>query len=130
LPSGLSGSAQTEPITIGREIYALASELFPLCRSLTGAGVRETLDILSRHVPIERRRVASGEPLFDWTTPKEWTIRDAFVKDQHGRRVVDFAASNLHVVSYSTSVHQVMALSELKRHIHTLPDQPDLIPYR
>ena len=126
-PDGIAYSPRTD---IGRDIHALASELFPLCRSLTGSGVRETLDILSRHVPIERQRVASGERLFDWTAPKEWTIRDAFVKDSSGQRVIDFAASNLHVVSYSTPIHRIMPLSELRTHLYTLPAQPDLIPYR
>src|SRR5690606_3111941 len=115
---------------VGQEIYALASEIFPLCRSITWQGVRDTLDILARHIPLERRAVRTGEQLFDWTVPKEWVIRDAFIKDETGRRIVDFHASNLHVVNYSTPVHRHMPLEELKWHIHTLPEQPHLIPYR
>lgn len=122
-PTGDAGCA-------GQEIYALTSEIFPLCRSITGQGVRDTLDILARHIPLERRAVRTGEQLFDWTVPKEWVIRDAFIKDETGRRIVDFHASNLHVVNYSTPVHRHMPLEELKWHIHTLPEQPHLIPYR
>lgn len=115
---------------VGQEIYALASEIFPLCRSITGQGVRDTLDILACYIPLERRSVRTDERLFDWTVPKEWVIRDAFIKDEAGRRIVDFHACNLHVVSYSTPIHRRMPLEELRRHIHTLPDQPHLIPYR
>lgn len=114
----------------GQDIYALASEIFPLCRSITGQGVRDTLDILARHIPLERRAIRTGERLFDWTVPKEWVIRDAFIKDEAGRRIVDFHACNLHVVSYSTPVRRHMPLEELNQHIHTLPDQPHIIPYR
>jgi aminopeptidase-like protein len=115
---------------IGNEIHALAAEIFPICRSITGQGVRDTLDILARHIPLARRSVATGERLFDWTVPMEWTIRDAFIKAPDGTRIVDFARSNLHVLGYSVPVHRRMSLEELKEHIHTLPDQPHLIPYR
>jgi aminopeptidase-like protein len=115
---------------LGGEIHALASRLFPICRSLTGQGVRETLDVLAAHFPLERRRVASGTPLFDWTAPREWNVRDAFIVAPDGRKVVDFAASNLHVVGYSMPIRKRVSLAELKRHVHTLPDQPHLVPYR
>jgi len=116
--------------SLGAEIYALASELYPICRSITGPGVRRTLDVIGRHIDIERQWVPSGEAVFDWTVPQEWTIRDAYIRDPQGRRVVDFNRSNLHVVGYSTPVRAVMPLSELRKHIFTLPGQPDLIAYR
>mgnify|MGYP000987489943 CR=1 FL=1 len=115
---------------IGDEIYALAAELYPICRSITGPGVRETLAILQRSVPLEVREVPTGAPVLDWTVPKEWSIRDAYIKNAAGERVVDFREHALHVMSYSTPVRATMPLQELKKHIFTLPDQPDLIPYR
>jgi len=115
---------------IGGSIYRLASELYPICRSITGPGLRESLGVLQRVVPLEVRGVASGTAVLDWTIPKEWSIRDAYVKNSRGERVIDFKAHNLHVVGYSQPVHRVMPLSELRPHLHSLPDQPDLIPYR
>ncbi|MGB3813687.1 MAG: DUF4910 domain-containing protein [Shinella sp.] len=115
---------------IGGELHALVSRLYPICRSITGAGVRDTLAILSEHVDIAVREVPSGTQVFDWTVPQEWTVRDAYICSASGKRVVDFARSNLHLVSYSAPVARRMPLSELRPHIHTLPDQPDLIPYR
>jgi len=115
---------------IGQDIYDLAADIFPICRSITGDGVRRTLQRIADYVPLDVREIASGTQVFDWTIPKEWNIRDAYIKDSRGERVVDFSASNLHVVSYSVPVRRHMPLAELKRHIHTLPKQPDLIPYR
>jgi aminopeptidase-like protein len=114
----------------GDAMHDLVRELYPICRSITGDGVRATLSILDRYIPIDVHEVPSGTPAFDWTVPREWNIRDAYIRDSSGRRVIDFATSNLHVVSYSIPVHQRMTLSELRPHLHTLPDQPDLIPYR
>lgn len=114
----------------GAEIYNLAKELYPICRSITGDGVRDTLRLLGRHIPIRVHEIASGTQVFDWTVPREWNIRDAYIKNSSGRRIVDFRNSNLHVVSYSIPVHTTLSLDELKEHIFTLPDQPDLIPYR
>jgi len=114
----------------GDSIYGLAAQLFPICRSITGEGVRETLRVLSRHIPLDVHEVASGTAVFDWTVPREWSIRDAYMKDSAGRRVIDFRQNNLHVVSYSVPVQATLPLSELKKHIHTIPEQPDLIPYR
>jgi aminopeptidase-like protein len=111
-------------------MHALASELFPICRSITGDGVRVTLDILRKHIPLSSIEVPSGTSVFDWVVPDEWNIRDAWIKDERGERVVDFRANNLHVVNYSTPVRQRMALAELKPHLYTLPEQPELIPYR
>lgn len=114
----------------GWEIYDLAAEIYPICRSITGDGVRETLGCLRRHVALKIHEVPSGSPAFDWTVPKEWNIRDAYIKNARGERVLDFQTCNLHVVSYSTPIHGYLRLDELKPHIFTLPEQPDLIPYR
>lgn len=119
-----------EDVEAGRRMYALIEELFPICRSITGDGMRETLRRLGCHVPLDIVEVPSGTAVFDWTVPKEWNIRDAWIKDSEGRRVVDFRESNLHVVSYSVPVHQRMTLEELRPHLHTLPEHPDWIPYR
>src|SRR5262245_44563057 len=115
---------------IGEEIFDLVADIYPICRSITGNGVRATLRQLSRHVGIEVHEVPTGTRAFDWTVPREWNIRDAYVKDGSGRKIVDFANSNLHVMSYSTSVRARMPLVELKKHLHSLPQQPELIPYR
>ncbi|YBV95449.1 DUF4910 domain-containing protein [Phyllobacteriaceae bacterium JZ32] len=115
---------------IGKGIHALARRLYPICRSITGDGVRETLAILAEHIALERHEVATGTPLFDWTASQEWIIRDAYIADASGRRVVDFRKHNLHVLSYSRPIRARMSFAELKRHIHTIPEQPELIPYR
>lgn len=115
---------------IGDELHALVSRLFPIGRSITGEGVRRTLAILSEHVDLAVREVPTGREVFDWTVPQEWTVRDAYVRAANGKVVVDLAASNLHLVGYSEPVARRMPLAELRPHIHTLPDQPDLIPYR
>jgi aminopeptidase-like protein len=115
---------------IGEEIYALAGEIYPICRSITGQGVRETLRILAQHIELTVHEVATGTQVFDWTIPKEWNVRDAYIKSACGKRVVDFRDCNLHVVGYSTPVRTVLPLSELRQRIFTLPEQPDAIPYR
>ena len=122
--------APDEHADAGRRMYALIEELFPICRSITGDGMRETLRRLTCHIPLEMVEVPSGTQVFDWTVPKEWNIRDAWIKDATGRRVVGFQQSNLHVVSYSVPVHRRMTLAELLPHLHTLPDHPDWVPYR
>jgi aminopeptidase-like protein len=111
-------------------MHALVRELYPICRSITGNGVRQTLSILSRHVPLSVVEVPSGEPALDWTVPKEWNVRDAWIADDGGRRVVDFRESNLYVVSYSIPVRARLTLEDLRPHLHTLPDRPDWVPYR
>ena len=115
---------------LGASMYALAVRLFPICRSITGDGIRETLEILNEYIPIETREVATGTKVFDWEVPREWNIRDAYIKDAAGHRVVDFQKNNLHVVSYSIPVHRKMSFRELKEHLFTLPDHPDWVPYR
>jgi aminopeptidase-like protein len=115
---------------IGEEIYALAAEIYPICRSITGNGVRDTLQRISAHIPLDIHEVPTGTEVFDWIVPREWNIRDAYIKDERGKKIVDYSSSNLHVVSYSTPVRQRVSLAELKKHLHTLPNQPDLIPYR
>jgi aminopeptidase-like protein len=108
----------------------LITRLHPICRSITGQGVRETLGVIASLVPLTIHEVPSGTPVFDWTIPKEWNIRDAYVKDSSGRRVIDFKRTNLHVVGYSRPVRTRMALSELRPHLFSLPDRPTWIPYR
>lgn len=115
---------------IGEDIYRLIERLYPICRSITGNGVRETLSILSEEAALTVHEVPSGTKVFDWEVPKEWNIRDAWIKGPSGERVLDFQESNLHVVGYSVPVRKKIPLDELRRHVHTLPDCPDRIPYR
>ena len=115
---------------IGQRIYGLVRELYPICRSITGDGFRETMQHLQERAPITVREVPSGTRVLDWTVPREWNIRDAYIKNAQGTRVVDFQVSNLHVVSYSVPVKRRIALSELKKHLHSIPEHPDWIPYR
>ncbi len=114
----------------GKALHALATRLYPLCRSITGGGVRDTLSLVSEIVPLTIHEVPTGTAVLDWVVPKEWNIRDAYVKDVQGRRVIDFRASNLHVVGYSVPVRARMSLAELRPRLHSLPDKPDWIPYR
>ena len=114
----------------GERMYRLIEELYPICRSITGNGVRRTLDIIGRYVPLQRSEVPSGTRVFDWTVPKEWNIRDAYIRGPSGAKVVDFNRSNLHVVSYSQPVRARLPLTELRARLHTLPEHPEWIPYR
>jgi aminopeptidase-like protein len=114
----------------GQAMYSLIEELFPICRSITGDGVRKTLRILQDRVPIEIREVPTGTQVFDWTVPKEWNIRDAYIKDASGNRIVDFHRCNLHVVNYSVPVLTRLPLEQLREHLFALPEKPDWIPYR
>jgi aminopeptidase-like protein len=123
---GLSNSEEVPPI----DLHGLVRELFPINRSLTGGGVRETLAILARHIQLEVREVPSGTAVLDWHVPLEWNIRGATIRALDGRCLVDFADNNLHVVGYSKPIHEEVSRAELAQHVHTLPDQPELIPYR
>jgi aminopeptidase-like protein len=115
---------------VGADALALMERLYPLCRSLTGAGVRSTFDVLGEHIPITITEVPSGSRVLDWIVPDEWNLRDAHLTAPDGTRVVDLADSTLHVVSYSEPVHTTLPLDALRERLHTLPEQPDLVPYR
>ncbi|MEU5979121.1 DUF4910 domain-containing protein [Streptomyces sp. NPDC047315] len=115
---------------IGEQLHALVERLYPLCRSITGDGVRATLEIVDEYVPLQVHEVPTGTQVLDWTVPKEWNIKDAYVADAAGNRVVDFAASSLHVLGYSVPVATTMPLAKLREHLHTLPDHPTWVPYR
>jgi aminopeptidase-like protein len=110
--------------------YDLVADLYPLCRSITGDGVRETLRRVGELIPLDVHEVPTGTQAFDWTVPREWNVRDAYVADAGGRRVVDFRAHNLHLVGYSTPVRARLPLGELKEHLTSIPDHPGWIPYR
>lgn len=118
------------PDDIGVEMYHLIRELYPICRSITGDGVRQTLRIVQQHIPLVVHEVPTGVQLFDWTTPREWNVRDAYVANVHGERVIDFRACNLHLLNYSTPLRARVSREELHAHLFTLPELPDLIPYR
>jgi aminopeptidase-like protein len=114
----------------GAQLFALVEELYPICRSITGNGTRATLEMLERYVTLQRTEVPTGRKVFDWEIPREWNIRDAYIKNAAGERIVDFKRHNLHVVNYSTPVSARMTLGELRPHLFSLPQQPDWIPYR
>jgi aminopeptidase-like protein len=124
------GAPAGEVAALGESMHADMARMYPLCRSLSGDGVRATLDILEETLSLERREVPSGTRAFDWTVNDEWNVRDAYIADQQGRRVIDFREHNLHLVSYSIPVRARMTLEELRPHLHSLPDRPDWIPYR
>lgn len=121
---------QGEPLTTGDKMMELIKKLYPICRSISGNGVRRTLDIVSEIIPVDRYEIPTGTQVFDWDVPKEWNIRDAWIKNSKGEKVIDFANSNLHVLNYSVGVHKTVTLEELRNHTYTIPSQPDLIPYR
>jgi aminopeptidase-like protein len=114
----------------GESMYALVRELYPICRSITGDGVRETLKRVGAHIALKVHEVPTGTQVFDWTVPKEWNIRDAYVKDPSGAKIIDFRKSNLHVLNYSTPFRGKMTLAELRPHLYSLPEHPDWIPYK
>lgn len=119
-----------DEIDLGRSMFELIKTLYPICRSITGEGNRMTLRLIRDIIPIEIKEVPSGTQVFDWTVPKEWNIRDAYVEDSNGKKIVDFKNSNLHVLNYSIPIHKKVSFEELKEHLFTLPDHPDWIPYR
>ena len=126
--AGPQEAAKSEDL--GKEIYNFMVELYPICRSITGEGVRETLRAIRKRIPLEMHEVPSGTKVFDWTVPQEWNVFDAYIMNQEGKRVVDFKAHNLHLMSYSSPVRKKMPLAELRPHLFTLPDHPEWIPYR
>ncbi|MDF0666272.1 MAG: DUF4910 domain-containing protein [Nitrospira sp.] len=115
---------------LGKEMHNFMAELYPICRSITGAGVRETIRAIRKRIPLEMHEVPSGTKVFDWTVPLEWNVTDAYVMNREGKRVIDFKAHNLHLMSYSVPVRKKMFLAELGPHLFTLPDHPEWIPYR
>ena len=115
---------------IGTEMFQLISECYPICRSITGDGVRDTLKLVGNIIPIDTFEVPSGTKVFDWEIPKEWNIKKAYIKDSTGNKIVDFQDSNLHVLNYSVPVHRNVSLVELKEHLFTLPEHPEWVPYR
>ena len=116
--------------TAGKEMYGLIGDLYPICRSITGNGFRETLRRIREQVPLEVHEVPTGARVYDWTVPPEWNIRDAWVKNAAGEKVIDFRKSNLHVVNYSVPIRRKMPLAELRPYLHSQPEQPRWIPYR
>jgi len=114
----------------GGALHDFVAELYPLCRSITGEGVRDTLRLIQNRIPLEMCEVPSGTQVFDWTVPLEWNVSDAYIKNEAGVRVVDFKANNLHVMSYSSPLKKRMTLEELNPHLFSLPDHPEWIPYR
>ena len=113
-----------------RPMMHLLDRLWDLPRSITGNGLRRTLNILNEYAPIRQQEFPTGLKVLDWIIPKEWNIRDAYILDSKGRRLVDFKKSNLHVVSYSTPINRTVKKEELLKHIYTIPDLPQAIPYR
>jgi len=123
-------TASAATASTGADLHRFIAELYPICRSITGDGVRETLSRIGEIIPLEVHEVPSGTSVLDWTVPPEWNIRGAWVRDADGETVVDFDESNLHVVSYSTPIRARVSRQELAEHVHTLPEWPDRIPYR
>ena len=128
--SGLSSRQSDADEDVGESIFGLIERLYPICRSITGDGVRKTLDVLKERIPLDVFEVASGTRVFDWYVPKEWNVKNAHIHDSRGRKVVDFDQHNLHLVSYSVPIREKMCLSDLKPHLHSLKENPDWIPYR
>lgn len=126
--SELSSAATDEEM--GQKIYAMIAELFPIHRSSTGNGVRQTLKWISEKIPLEIHEVPTGTQVLDWVVPKEWNIKDAYVKNSKGERVIDYHKSNIHVVNTSIPVKTTMNLAQLKEKLHTMPEKPKWIPYR
>jgi aminopeptidase-like protein len=114
---------------LGLQMYQLMQRLYPICRSITGDGVRQTLRIIQEYIPIKISEVSTGTKVFDWTVPREWNIRDAYIKNSRGEKIVDFKESNIHVLNYSIPVNKRMGREELKQHLFSLPEHPEWIPY-
>ena len=110
--------------------WSLMREIYPICRSITGEGARATLDAIGKRIPLTIHEVPSGTPVFDWEVPNEWNVREAWIEDPAGQRIVDLRDHTLHLMSYSTPVDATMSLAQLKPHLHSMPEHPDWIPYR
>lgn len=119
-----------QPDVLGNECYALVARLYPLCRSITGDGLRSTFKILSESISLTQTEVPSGTRVFDWTVPCEWNIRDAYIETPNGKKIARFSDNNLHVVNYSIPQDKTLSLEDLQPHLHSLPEHPDWIPYR
>ena len=111
------------------EMFELLKKLFPICRSITGNGVGETLHIIQQHIPIKIYEIPSGTQVFDWVIPREWNIKDAYIEDEYDNKIIDFKENNLHLVGYSIPVDKEIDFTELQEHLFSLPEQPDAIPY-
>jgi aminopeptidase-like protein len=120
----------SEIARFGTQMYQLIAELYPICRSITGEGVRKSLRVLQNYIPLKLHEVPTGTQVFDWIVPKEWNIHNAYVKNSKGEKIIDFQKSNLHVLNYSIPLRKKMSLAELKEHLFSMPDRPDWIPYK
>jgi len=123
-------SAFMNPRITGTEIHQLIERLYPICRSITGDGFRESMEVLKQYIPLDLHEVPSGTQVFDWIVPREWNIRDAYVRNSNGEKVVDFKESNLHILNYSVPVNRKVNLAELKEHLFSIPEHENWIPYR
>ncbi|MGB5299013.1 MAG: DUF2172 domain-containing protein, partial [Thiogranum sp.] len=124
---------KTNPLgvdAVGEQMYELISDLYPICRSITGNGVRQTLERIMQDIPLTVHEVPSGTRVFDWVVPREWNIEDAYVITPTGEKIAEFKKHNLHVLNYSAPVHEKVSLEELKQHLFTLPEHPGWVPYR
>jgi len=130
LPAIVGTNVDLDSPELGSRLHAFVAELFPICSSITGNGLREILRRIGQRIPLQIHEVPTGTQVFDWTIPREWNIRDAYVRNSRGEKVIDFKNSNLHVVNYSIPVKAKLSLSQLKDHLHAMPDRPDWIPYR
>ena len=128
--AGIDFQALPSSEDVGRHMHELVGELFPICRSITGNGLRRTFELIGERVPLEVTEVPTGTRVLDWTVPQEWNIDDAWIEAPGGGRVVDFRDSNLHVLGYSVPVRERLPLAELRQHLFTLPEHPDWIPFR
>jgi aminopeptidase-like protein len=116
--------------TLSKQIYNLAEKLWPINRSTTGDGVRKTLSIIKEKIPeLKIFEIPSGTEVFDWTVPKEWKVRDAYIITPDGEKICQFKKNNLHLVGYSSPINLKIPLSKLQDHLYSLPNQPDAIPY-
>ena len=128
--TSFSNMIQENRTEIGRDMHDLIARLYPICRSITGDGVRQTLKIIGEYIPLKTTEVPTGTRVFDWTVPREWNIKDAYIKNAKGDKIVDFQRSNLHVLNYSSPVNKHVSLAELKQHLFTIPEHEAWIPYR